>query len=80
MKILVTGNLGYIGSVLSEKLLEWTNKRWVISLTKETGQKSFLEQNKMKKDKLLEQGKNEEIYKLLKNTFPDAELIDIKKK
>ena len=65
---------------LSEKLLEWTNKRWVISLTKETGQKSFLEQNKMKKDKLLEQGKNEEIYKLLKNTFPDAELIDIKKK
>ena len=65
---------------LSERLLEWTNKRWVISLTKETGQKSFLEQNKMKKDKLLEQGKNEEIYKLLKNTFPDAELIDIKKK
>ena len=34
----------------------------------------------MKKDNLLKQGKNEEIYKLFKNTFPDAELIDIKKK
>ena len=65
---------------LSERLLEWTNKRWVISLTKEVGQKSFVEQNKMKKDNLLKQGKNEEIYKLFKNTFPDAELIDIKKK
>ena len=29
---------------LSEKLLEWTGRRWVISLAKDKGQKTFLEQ------------------------------------
>ena len=64
---------------LSEKLLDWTGKRWIISLTKELGQKSFLEQSKIKKIELLEKGKNEEVYKLLKATFDDAELVDINK-
>ena len=34
---------------LSEKLLEWTGKRWVITLTKELGQKTFSEQQSDKK-------------------------------
>ena len=28
---------------LSEKLLEWTGKRWVITLTKKPGQKTYAE-------------------------------------
>jgi DNA polymerase-3 subunit gamma/tau len=65
---------------LSEKLLEWTGKRWVISLNKEKGQKTFLELQSIKKDELLEKGKKEEIYNTFKNIFPDSELIDVKKK
>jgi DNA polymerase-3 subunit gamma/tau len=65
---------------LSERLLEWTGNRWVISLTKESGQKSFLEQNAIKKAEVLERGKKQEIYKALKDAFPDAELIDVKEK
>jgi len=65
---------------LSEKLLEWTGKRWLITLTKAKGQKSFLELQSIKKEELLEKEKNENIYKEFKNIFPDAELIDVSKK
>ena len=64
---------------LSEKLLEWTGKRWVISLNKEKGQKTFLELQSIKKDELLEKEKKEEIYNTFKSIFPDSELIDVKK-
>ena len=65
---------------LSEKLLEWTGKRWVISLNKQKGQKTFLELQSIKKDELLEKEKKEEIYNTFKSIFPDSELIDVKKK
>ena len=64
---------------LSEKLLEWTGKRWVITLTKKTGQKTFLELKTIKKNHLLEKEKDSEIYKKFKNIFSDGELIDITK-
>mgnify|MGYP006107355253 CR=1 FL=1 len=30
---------------LTEKLLKWTGERWIISLTKESGEKSIYEKN-----------------------------------
>ena len=63
---------------LSEKLLEWTGKRWVISLTKEQGQKTFLEQANIKKEKLLENEKKNEVYKKFNDVFSDLELVDVK--
>ena len=65
---------------LSQKLLEWTGKRWLITLTKAPGQKTFSEMQEIKKTELIEKGKNDEIYKKFKNIFSDAELIDILKK
>ena len=65
---------------LSQKLLEWTGKRWLITLTKAPGQKTFSEQQVIKKTTLIEKGKNDEIYKKFKKIFSDAELIDILKK
>ena len=65
---------------LSEKLLEWTGRRWLITLTKAPGQKTFSEMQSIKKTELIQNGKNHEIYKKFKNIFPDAELIDILKK
>ena len=63
---------------LSEKLLEWTGKRWVISLTKETGQKTFSEQAIINKKQLIENEKKSEIYKEFKNVFSDCELVEVK--
>jgi len=65
---------------LSEKLLTWTRKRWVITLTKASGQKTFSERQSIMAEQLLEQEKKGEVYKKFKNIFPDGELIEILKK
>ena len=65
---------------LSEKLLEWTKKRWVITLTKGEGQKTFLEQKTIEKNVMMDQEKKKPVYKDFKNIFPDGELLEVKKK
>ncbi len=64
---------------LSSKLLEWTNVRWMITLSKKTGGKSKKETEVENKKKLFEETKDTESYKKILQTFSDAELIDIKK-
>lgn len=64
---------------LSKKLLEWTGTRWVITLTKKKGQKTFSELQSIKKKELLDQEKKGEIYKKFKNIFSDGELLEVKK-
>jgi len=64
---------------LSEKLLEWTGIRWVITLTKKTGHKTFSELQFAKREELLDQEKKGEIYKKFKNIFSDGELLEVKK-
>ena len=65
---------------LSEKLLEWTGIRWLITLANKPGQKTFSELQDIKIKKLLDQEKNGEIYKKFKNIFSDGELLEVKKK
>ena len=65
---------------LSEKLFEWTGRRWVISLTREKGEKTYIEKNLINKKNLLEKEKEGELYKNFKKNFPDAELIEVIKK
>ena len=62
---------------LSSKLYEWTNNRWIISLSKKIGELSKKEKNIISKKKLLENAKRGEVYKKVLKIFPDAELIDI---
>ena len=65
---------------LSEKLLEWTGKRWVITLTKTKGQKTFSETQNIKKSETLNKEKKGDVYKKFKNIFSDGELIETTKK
>ncbi len=65
---------------LSTKLIEWTGNRWVITLSKELGEKSFSEKQIITKNELLNNEKKGEVYKSLKNIFSDAELLEVKKK
>tara|TARA_Y100000590_G_scaffold383895_1_gene454897 strand:- start:1802 stop:3469 length:1668 start_codon:yes stop_codon:yes gene_type:complete len=64
---------------LSEKLHEWTGSRWVITLSKQIGQKTFSEKQGIKKKELLDSEKKGEIYKKFKNIFSDGELLEVKK-
>ena len=65
---------------LSAKLYEWTNDRWIISLSKKIGELSKKEKDIISKKKLLENAKRGEVYKKVLEIFPDAELIDIEVK
>ena len=63
--------------ILTEKLLQWTNERWIISLSKNTEAKSIFEKNLETKKKQIDNFKNSETAKKIKKAFPDAELIDL---
>jgi len=63
---------------LSSKLYEWTGERWIITFSKSKGEMSVKEKQKNKKDELMNEVKNLEIYKKVMEKFPDAELVDIK--
>ncbi len=64
---------------LSQNLFQWTNKRWIITLSKENGEKTIYEKEIELKKNLLEAEKEKPVYKNILNTFPDADLIEVKK-
>jgi len=62
---------------LSLKLYEWTNNRWIITLSKTKGQPSKKDVEVNLKKELMESVKDSSIYKNILEKFPDAELIDV---
>jgi len=65
---------------LSTKLFEWTNQRWIITLSQKKGLKSKKEIKTEEKENLSIKIKKGEAYKKIIEVFPDAELIDISEK
>ena len=63
---------------LSLKLYEWTNSRWIISLSKTKGQPSKKEKEINFKNELMESVKKSSTYEDILKKFPDAELIEVK--
>jgi len=63
---------------LSNKLFDWTGKRWIISLSKKKGAISKKQEATINKNKLFDEAKKSKIYKKVLEIFPDAELTDIK--
>ncbi len=63
---------------LSNKLYEWTDIRWVITLSKEKGLISKKQEAKVNKDKNFENVKKSTIYNKVLNILPDAELVGFK--
>ncbi len=56
---------------LSNKLLEWTNERWILTLSKESGKISKKDKLKKKNDEFIDNFKNSKKYKDLRNIFDD---------
>ena len=63
---------------LSSKLYEWTNNRWIITLSKTKGEPSKKEKEVSLKKEQIESIKNSSIYENILEKFPDAELVDVK--
>ena len=65
---------------LSEKLLQWTGKRWVITLAKGKKAKNFFRTSGYKKKRTFRTRKKRRDLKKFKNIFSDGELIEVSKK
>ena len=63
--------------ILAERLLKWTGKRWIITLSKDQGEKTFYEKNLADKKKNLDKEMNSDLVKDFISTFPDAKLISV---
>ena len=62
---------------LSTKLFVWTNKRWIITLSKKNGTLTKKQAEKQNKQNLLGEAKKSTLYKKMIELFPDAELVDV---
>lgn len=62
---------------LTEKLKLWTGERWIISLSKEVGKSTIFANKETFKNNLLQEALESEVYKKIKESFPDAELSDV---
>ena len=65
---------------LSEKLIEWTDKRWVIAFSKKEGLPTFKNQKKDKEANLIKQESQSKFSLEIKKLFPDAELQSVDEK
>ena len=64
---------------LSHKLFEWTDNRWIITLSQKKGEISMKEKDQINQRQIFEEVKKSNIYKKVLEILPDAELIDVKK-
>lgn len=65
-------------SELSAKLSEWTDTRWIVSLSSEKGQPSLKAQKDTAQADLENEIKNDPLVKSALSVFPDARITDIK--
>ena len=63
--------------ILTEKLLKWTGERWIISLSKDQGEKTFYEKKITNKKNKLEKEMNSDLVKDFISVFPDAKLTSV---
>ena len=64
--------------ILSSKLYEWTKTRWIISLSQNKGQETIKKTSEGEKKNNLKDFEQTDIFNNIKESFPDAELIDVK--
>jgi DNA polymerase-3 subunit gamma/tau len=63
--------------ILTERLLKWTGKRWIITLSKNQGEKTFYEKNLTDKKNKLEKEMSSDLVKDFVSIFPGAKLISV---
>ena len=62
---------------LTEKLLLWTGKRWIITLSKSKGEKTLFEKNKEKLNEEIAKFRDNKKFKEILEHFPDAKVDKI---
>ncbi|MDA7605979.1 DNA polymerase III subunit gamma/tau [Pelagibacteraceae bacterium] len=63
--------------ILTDRLLKWTGERWIITLSKSQGEKTFYEKNIADKENKIKKEINSDLVKDFVSAFPDAKLISV---
>ena len=64
---------------LSSKLYEWTKKRWVITFSQKEGNPTKKQMAELERKKIFDEVKEKQIYKKIREVFPDIEIIKVNK-
>ena len=64
---------------LSSKLYEWTKKRWVITFSQKEGNPTKKQMAELERKKIFDEVKEKQIYKKIREAFPDIEIIKANK-
>ena len=65
-------------SSLGKRLEEWTGKRWMLSVSKEEGQPTLLEQEKAEADTRMETALSDPAVEKILQQFPGAKVVNIR--
>jgi len=63
---------------LARKLEQWTGERWIVSVTKDAGERPIAEQDRLKRDTLFNEARGRPVVQALLSRFPGAEIVDVK--
>ncbi len=63
---------------LMRKLEQWTNERWIVSISDETGQVPIADQKQALRRTLFREAGETDMVKAVLKIFPDAEIMDVR--
>ncbi|WP_239025024.1 DNA polymerase III subunit gamma/tau [Rhodoligotrophos defluvii] len=63
---------------LSRKLEQWTGERWVVSVSRDAGERPLAEQDRLKRDTLFNEARGRPVVQALLERFPGAEIVDVR--
>ncbi len=65
---------------IGQCLTEWTNQRWMVSLSSEGGDRTLLEQDREAEAIRMEHARSHPLMQAVFNAFPDAKVVSLKQK
>jgi DNA polymerase III subunit gamma/tau len=63
---------------LGKKLQEWTGRRWIISVSRETGGQTLAEMEEARRDTALVDARADPTVAAIMSRFPGARIIDVR--
>ena len=74
----VDGASSDLASLLSKRLMEWTNRRWIVAISSDKGDATLREKAEVAKAEKLDDVRTHPLVKAALAAFPGAEIVDIR--
>ena len=75
---LVDGASQDLANELGRKLNQWTQQRWIIAVSKETGQQTLYEQTNAREQALLKEASEDALVRAALEQFPGAKIVTVR--